>query len=313
MNPSLSPIQRDDLSTRLKDWNIKTIDKVRKGRQQNSNGNVVVKKVDIEIFSGFKPAIEATQLDWFDYIIQGITYMEKGISYMEKQRPLWKVNFKANSDYSDRWGGRSGARGGMITSTSTNTAPSAMAVHKARLHCMNNKMYADKQRGSKQDGGGSSSSEGFCDNDQIIDPPIDSDSDLCDAYKTVFSSKTQLLKSDAVSVALSADVNIDASTAAVVAEAVASINTTAKKHQNYKETRGAEAKGAEARPGPSGVVGPSAASAMGPAVDEYQVYVYDTKKTVDNDKKKKNDEPNYFAGIKKIDNKQDVSHFLSYF
>jgi hypothetical protein len=39
-----------------------------------------------------------------------------------------------------------------------------------------------------------------------------------------------------------------------------------------------------------------------------QVYFYDTKTASDlAEKKKKVDEPNYFAGIRKIENKQDVS------
>ncbi len=41
-----------------------------------------------------------------------------------------------------------------------------------------------------------------------------------------------------------------------------------------------------------------------------QVYYYDTKARLpesQGDKKKKSEEPNYFAGVKKLDNKQDVS------
>ena len=41
-----------------------------------------------------------------------------------------------------------------------------------------------------------------------------------------------------------------------------------------------------------------------------QVYFYDTKARVQDegsDKKKKSDEPNYFASLKKMENKQDVS------
>ena len=48
----------------------------------------------------------------------------------------------------------------------------------------------------------------------------------------------------------------------------------------------------------------------------FQVYFYDTKAKVMDiqpEKKKKTDEPNYFAGIKKIDNKQDVITLVHYF
>ena len=44
--------------------------------------------------------------------------------------------------------------------------------------------------------------------------------------------------------------------------------------------------------------------------DEYQVYFFDPKLKFPEpaaEKKKKTDEPNYFAGIRKLENKQDVS------
>lgn len=34
------------------------------------------KKDDIELFPGFKPAYEVTQIDWTDYSIDGVTYSE---------------------------------------------------------------------------------------------------------------------------------------------------------------------------------------------------------------------------------------------
>ena len=73
-------------------------------------------------------------------------------------------------------------------------------------------------------------------------------------------------------------------------------------------------------PGAVACVGPSAAPLMGagvkgdisesqPSSDEYQLYFYDTKAKLPEtpDKKKPKEEPNYFAGMKKIENKQDVS------
>ena len=46
--------------------------------------------------------------------------------------------------------------------------------------------------------------------------------------------------------------------------------------------------------------------------DEYSMYFYDTRASAndlksDKDSKKKKEEPNYFAGLKKLDNSQDVS------
>lgn len=79
LNPALSPQERGILSNRLKDWHMKTIEKVCKARGGNNNGGNGVRKSDIEIFSGFKLAIEACLLDWEDYLIQGVTYSD-GIS-----------------------------------------------------------------------------------------------------------------------------------------------------------------------------------------------------------------------------------------
>ena len=343
LNPSLSPIQRDDLCTRLRDWNIKTIDKVRKGRSStNANGTSNVKKVDVEIFCGFKPAIEATQLDWTDYYIQGITYMER-------QSTMWRVNFKAGggiggNDCGDRKGGgrlgaSGGARGGVISSSSAPTAPSALAVHKARLqgvpanYRLSSNDQAHNRTLQKLDGGGSSSSEGFCDNDQGADmcQPADSDLDMYELYMNKRSSATRSDSADSmlasngslrgagtkkfrledVNMALAADVcPADAATMAAMAAAAGPIDTPA--HE-------ATPPSAEAPPpGPPEVQPPQEAEALPPHIppgvdEEYQVYFYDTKAKVGDtsDKKKKSDEPNYFAGIKKIDNKQDVSYSIA--
>jgi len=53
--------------------------KVRNAKCNNSS-----KKGDIELFPGFKPALEATYIDWTDYCIEGITYSE--VSYTVYQK-----------------------------------------------------------------------------------------------------------------------------------------------------------------------------------------------------------------------------------
>ncbi|GAB6028261.1 hypothetical protein CHUAL_002442 [Chamberlinius hualienensis] len=79
LNPALSPQERNLLSNRLKDWHLKTLDKVCKARGNSGNNGNNVRKSDIDIFSGFKLAIEACLLDWEDYSIQGVTYSD-GVS-----------------------------------------------------------------------------------------------------------------------------------------------------------------------------------------------------------------------------------------
>ncbi|BFZ03243.1 hypothetical protein BsWGS_06282 [Bradybaena similaris] len=78
LNPKLSPGQRQDMLVKFRDWHISTIDKVRKSRSSSANASTTgLKKADVEMFPGFKPAIEACSLTWDDYPIPGITYSVK--------------------------------------------------------------------------------------------------------------------------------------------------------------------------------------------------------------------------------------------
>ncbi|CAL1538876.1 unnamed protein product [Lymnaea stagnalis] len=78
LNPKLSPSQRQDMLEKFRDWHISTIEKVRKARSNSSSTSATgIKKGDVEIFPGFKPAIEACALTWEDYPIPGITYSAK--------------------------------------------------------------------------------------------------------------------------------------------------------------------------------------------------------------------------------------------
>ncbi|KAG1663561.1 Zinc finger SWIM domain-containing protein 8 [Nymphon striatum] len=91
LNPSLSPIDRSSLYKQFKAWHLKIIEKVCKNRGGVSTGvstvagggsvsvntsNNSVTKSEIEIFPGFKPALEACLLDWKSYAIPGVTYEE---------------------------------------------------------------------------------------------------------------------------------------------------------------------------------------------------------------------------------------------
>lgn len=79
LNPGLAPDERDLLHAQFTSWHLKILDRVTKctvassshnSRQQQNMRN------DTELFTGFKPAIEACYLDWEDYSIPGITHTQ---------------------------------------------------------------------------------------------------------------------------------------------------------------------------------------------------------------------------------------------
>ncbi|XP_066258145.1 zinc finger SWIM domain-containing protein 8 homolog isoform X3 [Euwallacea similis] len=80
LNPGLAPAERDMLHNQFTTWHLKILEKVSKCRNStNSSASNYYKnssslKIDLEIFTGFKPAIEACYLDWDDYPMPGITY-----------------------------------------------------------------------------------------------------------------------------------------------------------------------------------------------------------------------------------------------
>ena len=76
LNPALSPNDAKLFYNELHEWHLKTIERVLKMRTTNTNGNSVngIKKSDIDVFPGFKPAMEGCLMDWSDYPIPGITY-----------------------------------------------------------------------------------------------------------------------------------------------------------------------------------------------------------------------------------------------
>lgn len=81
LNPGLSPQERDMLHNQFTTWHLKIIEKVTKSRlgsvansSHQSSNKTSGHKLDLEVFTGFKPAIEACYLDWEDYPMPGITY-----------------------------------------------------------------------------------------------------------------------------------------------------------------------------------------------------------------------------------------------
>ncbi|XP_013789918.1 zinc finger SWIM domain-containing protein 8-like, partial [Limulus polyphemus] len=78
LNPALSPLERQNLFSQLHEWHLKTLERVWKMRNNSGSGASGTKRSDIDVFPGFKPAMEACLLDWSDYPIEGVTYTGKG-------------------------------------------------------------------------------------------------------------------------------------------------------------------------------------------------------------------------------------------
>ncbi|XP_068989198.1 zinc finger SWIM domain-containing protein 8 homolog isoform X2 [Neodiprion pinetum] len=83
LNPGLSPSEREMLHGQFTAWHMKIIDKITKSRgssvshnSHNRNNSSIQNslRTDLEVFTGFKPALEACYLDWEEYTLPGITY-----------------------------------------------------------------------------------------------------------------------------------------------------------------------------------------------------------------------------------------------
>lgn len=63
---------------KFREWYIFIIEKVKKVRfLVNGVFNIGMKKNDLENFVGFKLSIEVCNLEWTDYLIFGVIYLEK--------------------------------------------------------------------------------------------------------------------------------------------------------------------------------------------------------------------------------------------
>ena len=98
LNPGLSNEERQLLHQQFSEWHVKVIDKVTKSKGISATSNVGQQqqqaggggagapvtprrasqslKVEIEVFTGFKPSIEACYLSWDDYPVPGVTYTQ---------------------------------------------------------------------------------------------------------------------------------------------------------------------------------------------------------------------------------------------
>lgn len=89
LNPALNVIQRSNLSTQLLHWQSQCLERLRKAHiisnhTANNNSSASARRSEWESsFFGFKPAIEACQLDWSDVALPA------GVSELVRSRGPW--------------------------------------------------------------------------------------------------------------------------------------------------------------------------------------------------------------------------------
>lgn len=202
LNPGLAPEERDMLHAQFTSWHLKILDRVAKCRVQNtsySNKHAQHIRSDAELFTGFKPAIEACYLDWEDYPIIGITHtqdtnplyhcpftcfkhtesskMETVNSQVNSSQVVLSPNQKQNYTYiiSEHHQMKRVYRPYQASSHGSNSSSDSVNVRLATL----------PQPGD--DNRSSTSSEGFCENE---DDGIDSGSNMMSASELVDCRKS---------------------------------------------------------------------------------------------------------------------------
>lgn len=206
LNPGLAPDERDLLHAQFTTWHLKILDRVTKctvassshnSRQQQNMRN------DTELFTGFKPAIEACYLDWEDYPITGITHTQDtnpmyhcpftcfksdsksdsactGATVISSQAILTcnvkQFHSQAHHNHMGPQAGTSAAaqkanRHRGYASSSLNSQSSSDSVNNIDLNPGN--LAANDLKRNDDFGGNRSSvsSEGFCENEDEIDDP----------------------------------------------------------------------------------------------------------------------------------------------
>uniref|UniRef100_A0A146L3I4 Zinc finger SWIM domain-containing protein KIAA0913 n=1 Tax=Lygus hesperus TaxID=30085 RepID=A0A146L3I4_LYGHE len=210
LNPALSSQERTMFKNHFTEWHMKIIEKVEKNRNIHSTSGYQAHQdrltknmsTSIDVFSGFKPAIAACNMDWDDYPIPGVTY-QGGASWLSQPITCFK-NSDSKSD-----------------STVVNQVSSSQAVLNQRIphqlvvdwhgyqrnwrmeqrllpeleHPMFN---MNGNRGSVSGNRSSVSSEGFCENDQD-QPNQEEDSQEGDIFSVPVVSGSAGVKSFVVS------------------------------------------------------------------------------------------------------------------
>lgn len=330
LNPKLSPIQRDDLAVKFREWHISTIEKVKKARSSSVNGssNSGIKKNDMENFIGFKPSIEACNLEWSDYPIPGVTYSEKeGSCY-------FKYRFNKHNDKDVKKPSRIQAMPvclGTIISTDNKTtlAQAQCMLQDAQEFSSNirrNNNLASQRDCVMNDGAISSGSEGFCEPERTSSI-FRGDSDSGSEMKEVNSRSNSLDGPDLRNYApelISSSFGLERSDNGVFSHGASNADEV------FEGAEGGAEGGVEEMS--IGMFGNEAGEQQMidevnaqshraenldvlHAMDEYQIYYFNNPKIPEPPKNKadNSDEPNLFAGVKDLNSMQDVCYFSIFF
>lgn len=321
LNPRLSPIQKEDMCAKFKEWHISTVEKVKRARNSTSGSNSGnLKKAEIENFTGFKPGIEACILQWNDYHIPGVTYSDT-------QKLSLPYRFNRNLDPDAKKPSRiqpmAVCSENLISTDDMTTL--AQATNMLNDHHspqdMKNKRHRhpSRQGHGNHDGALSSGSEGFCEPERGSSLFRDSDSgsemkepnsrsnSLEDAETFgMYNINNRESKQNSVRQLL--DNNSNEQDVDSYMELGASCRTQAEVRDVPQVSLSVDNVGTD----PPAPQEPSSESQM--SGDEYSLYFYDRAKATEMEKKRKekaNEEPNYFAGVKCLENRQDVSGFVT--
>lgn len=309
LNPKLSPIQKDDLCAKFKEWHISTIEKVKKARNNNSaNSGGVLKKSEIENFAGFKPGIEACLLFWDDYHIPGVTY-----SVSQKLCLRYRFNRVTDPDAKkpSRIQPMTICSENLISTDDMTTlaqATNMLNEHHSPQDIKNKRHRHPSRQGHNNDGAMSSGSEGFCEPERGSSLFRDSDSG---SEMKEPNSRSNSFEDNEVFGVFTLE-NLESKRNLERRQQV--------DHSHVFDEDSYMDLGARQKPGPSDgrgtepaqiVVGGNAEQSSESQVsgDEYSVYFYDRAKATEAEKKRKeksNEEPNYFAGVKKLENAQEI-------
>ncbi|CAN7993338.1 unnamed protein product [Ixodes hexagonus] len=108
LNPALSPQDRRDFFVQMGEWHVKTLErvcKVRAGSSAVGAGGPIMggaRRSDLDVFTGFKPSLEACLLDWTDYPIESITYAEGGACRWYSPYMHMRLLEHSSSGYSEK-------------------------------------------------------------------------------------------------------------------------------------------------------------------------------------------------------------------
>ncbi len=190
LNPGLAPDERDMLHAQFTTWHLKILDRVTKcmvtstshnSRQQQNLRN------DTELFTGFKPAIEACYLDWEDYPIAGITHTQDTNPMYHCPFTCFKSDSKTDGHLPGQVNSSQAILSNNVKQFHPHSAHANQTHHPAANKNNRRRCYASssnssndsvnqivlnnqKQRGEDCDFGNRSSvsSEGFCENEDEL-------------------------------------------------------------------------------------------------------------------------------------------------